>query len=90
MCMRKQVLKIGERIFNIGLVLTFIMSIAAAVLNGIEVEDKFDKQEDLLASGLVSGVLHLLTSWSLLLIIALIVYSLLEICHSLNKDNNES
>ena len=64
MRMRKWVLTIGERIFNIGLVLTFIMSIAAAILNGIEVKNKFDNQEDLLTSGLVAGVLHLLRQLS--------------------------
>ena len=80
MCPRKCVLKIGEKIFNILVILGLIGGLASAISSGLLVGGK---------DGLITGGLQLIISWSGTLIIALIVYSLLDIRRSLAKPDDE-
>lgn len=77
MCMRQKVLNIGEKIFNIMVIVAFIAGAASGVVSGIAVGGM---------AGIAAALIQVLLSWSGTLIIALIVYSLLDIRHSLNKN----
>lgn len=74
--MRQQVLNHGEKIFNLMVVIAFIAGAASGVVSGIAVGGM---------PGIAAALIQILLSWSGTLIIALIVYSLLDIRHSLNK-----
>ena len=76
MCMRKQVLKFGERVFNLMVVVAFIAGAASGIVSGIAVGGK---------AGIAAALIQILLSWSGTLIIALVVYSLLDIKHSLEQ-----
>ncbi len=76
MCMRKKFLTVGEKIFNIMVIVAFIAGAASGVVSGIAVGGK---------SGIAAAIIQILLSWSGTMIIALIVYSLLDIKDSLEK-----
>lgn len=79
MCMRKCILNIGGKIFNILVLLSFIAGIASAVEAGIMVGGK---------QGIIAALLQLIMFWGSTLIVSLVVYSLLDIRQSLccNKE----
>lgn len=76
MCMRKKFLDIGEKIFNVLVVLAFLAGAASGVFSGIAIGG---------ADGIAGGAIQILLSWSGTLIISLIVYALLDIRRSLDK-----
>ena len=77
MCMRKCFLKWGERIFNVLVVLGFIAGAGSGISTAIAIGG---------ASGWKVGGMQVLLSWSGTLIISLVIYSLLDIVHSVSKD----
>ena len=83
MCIRRCVLKIGEKIFHVLVLLGLIGGLASAINSGMMIGGR---------DGYISGGIQLIISWSGTLIIALIVYSLLDIhsslCHSQNDCHN--
>lgn len=74
MCIRKCVLHYGEKIFNILLILGFIAGAASGVTTATAVGGK---------QGWLAGAMEVILSWSGTLLIALVVYSLLDIRHTL-------
>lgn len=70
MCMRKLVLNVGEKVFNVLVVLGFIAGAASAIFSGISMGGSM---------GAISAVVQLVISWSGTLIVALVVYSLLTV-----------
>ena len=74
--MRKQFLNHAEKVFNVLVVIAFIAGAASGVFSGIAIGG---------GMGIVNGAIQVLLSWSGTLIIALIVYSLLDIRHSLEN-----
>ncbi|MFN7095912.1 MAG: hypothetical protein ACK4M7_11155 [Burkholderiales bacterium] len=83
--MRKQILNIGEKIFNVLVVVGFIAGIVSAIMSGMSVA----AAEASKSAAWLAGISQLVLSWSGTLIIALIVYALLDIHHSLNKHDNK-
>lgn len=81
MCMRTKVLNVGEKIFNVLVVLGFIAGAVSAVMSGMGVASTSGH----MGEGWLAGASQLLLSWSGTLIIALVVYSLLDIRHSACK-----
>jgi hypothetical protein len=80
MCMRKCFLKWGERIFNVLVVLGFIAGAGSGISTAMAIGGK---------QGWTTGGMQILLSWSGTLIISLVIYSLLDIHHSLSKDSTE-
>ena len=76
MCMRKKFLTIGEHVFNVMVVIAVIAGAASGVLSGIAIGG---------LNGIFSAALQIALSWSGTLIISLIVYTLLDIRHLLDK-----
>ena len=76
MCMRKTVLNVGEKIFHVIVILGFIAGAASAVTSGLAVGGM---------AGFLIAVPQLLLSWSGTLIVALIVYSLLDMRHIMSS-----
>ena len=76
MCMRKKFLDIGEKVFNVLVVLAFFAGAASGVFSGIAIGG---------VNGIAGGAIQILLSWSGTLIISLIVYALLDIRRSLDK-----
>jgi hypothetical protein len=76
MCMRKKILNVGEKIFNVMVIIAFVAGIASGIFSGIAIGG---------VAGIAAAALQVLLSWSGTLIIALIVYSLLDIRHSVEK-----
>ncbi len=74
--MRKQFLNHAEKVFNVLVVVAFIAGAASGVFSGVTIGG---------GMGIVDGVIQVILSWSGTLIIALIVYSLLDIRHSLEN-----
>jgi hypothetical protein len=81
MFMRKCFLKWGERIFNILVVLGFIAGAGSGISTAMAIGGK---------QGWTTGGMQILLSWSGTLIISLVIYSLLDIHHSVSKNSNES
>ncbi len=75
MCMRTSVLNIGEKIFHVVFVVGLVAGAASAVTSGLAVGG---------FAGLLVALPQLLLSWSGTLIVALIVYALLDIRHAAN------
>lgn len=80
MCMRKCILNFGEKVFNVLVVLGIIAGVASGIITGIAVGGR---------QGVLAGVIQLVLSWGCTLIISLIVYSLLDIRHSLECKTEE-
>lgn len=82
MCMRKCFLNFGEKIFNVLVVIGFIAGAASGIMSGMELGGR---------EGLLSALVQIVISWSGTLIISLIVYSLLDIRHTVtgNCDKNQ-
>ena len=74
--MRKHFLHYAEKVFNVLVVIAFIAGAVSGVFSGIAVGG---------GMGIVNGAVQVILSWSGTLIISLIVYSLLDIRHSLEK-----
>lgn len=74
--MRKQFLNYAEKVFNVLVVIAFIAGAVSGVFSGIAIGGSM---------GVLDGALQILLSWSGTLIIALVVYSLLDIRHSLEN-----
>lgn len=79
MCMRKIILNVGAKIFNVFVILFFLATTTSAIMAGRAIGGK---------PGLMTAISQTLMSWGLLLVIALIVYSLLDIRCALMKDND--
>lgn len=78
MCMRKKFLDIGEKIFNVLVVIAFFAGAVSGAFSGIAIGGM---------SGIAGAVLQILLSWSGTLIISIIVYALLDIRHLLEEKN---
>lgn len=76
MCMRKSVLKYGEKVFHVLVILGFVFGVVSAVLSGMQFGAN--------SMGAIAAVTQLVLSWSGTLIVALIVYALLD-AKNLNK-----
>ena len=74
--MRKHFLNYAEKVFHVLVVIAFIAGTTSGVFSGIAIGGRM---------GIVDGAIQVILSWSGTLIIALIVYSLLDICHSLKN-----
>ena len=74
MCVRKCILRIGEKIFHVLVFLGLIGGLASAINSGMTIGGK---------DGLIAGGIQLIISWSGTLIIALVVYSLLDISQNI-------
>ena len=74
--MRKQFLNYAEKVFNVLVVIAFIAGAASGVFSGVAIGGWM---------GALDGAIQVLLSWSGTLIIALVVYSLLDIRHSLEN-----
>ncbi len=74
MCIRKCALRIGEKVFHVLVLLGLIGGLASAINSGMMLGGR---------DGFMAGGIQLIISWSGTLIIALVVYSLLDIRHSL-------
>ncbi len=74
--MRKHFLHHAEKVFNVLVVIAFIAGAVSGIFSGIAVGGSM---------GIVNGAVQVILSWSGTLIISLIVYSLLDIRHSLEK-----
>jgi hypothetical protein len=74
--MRKQFLNYAEKVFNVLVIIAFVAGAASGVFSGIAIGGKM---------GILDGAIQILLSWSGTLIIGLIVYSLLDIRHSLEN-----
>jgi len=90
MCMRKCILDIGEKIFNFLVVIGFIAGAASAVMSGMAVASSDGGTK---SAAWLAGGAQLVLSWSGTLVIALVVYALLDIacslhCHSGNKEGH--
>ena len=85
MCIRRCILTIGEKIFHVLVLLGLLGGLASAVNSGMMIGGK---------DGFIAGGIQLIISWSGTIIIALIVYSLLDIrssltdCHKGVEGNN--
>ncbi|MCC2625697.1 MAG: hypothetical protein K0R14_1570 [Burkholderiales bacterium] len=77
MCMRRGFLCWGEKIFNVLVILGFIAGAVSGISTGMAIGGK---------QGWTTGGMQVLLSWSGTLIISLVVYSLLDIKHSVSKD----
>lgn len=86
MCMRKCFLRIGGRIFNLLVILGFFAGGISAVFSGIGASAPANGGT--IMEGWITGISQLILSWSGTLVIALIVYALLDIAESLNKCDN--
>ncbi len=82
MCMRKTVLNIGEKIFNFVVVIALILGVVSAVNTALITSMDGSKKD-----AIIGAVVQLLLSWSITLVVSLVVYSLLEIAHSLKNKN---
>lgn len=78
MCMRKCFLKWGEKIFNLLVILGFIAGAGSGISTAMAIGGK---------QGWITGGMQVLLSWSGTLIISLVIYSLLDISHSVAKDS---
>lgn len=74
MCMRNKVLTIGEKIFNVLIIVAILAGAASAVFANLPITT---------VGGMVAMLLQIILSWSGTLIVALIVYALLDIRHML-------
>lgn len=79
MCMRKCFLKWGEKIFNILVIIGFIAGAVSGVNGAMAIGDK---------QAWIAGGMQILLSWSGTLLISLVIYTLLDISHSLSKDKD--
>lgn len=77
--MRKKILDIGEKLFNVMVVIAFIAGATSGVFSGVAIGG---------LSGVAAAALQILLSWSGTLIVSIVVYSLLDIRHSLEKANS--
>lgn len=78
MCMRKVVLNVGEKLFNVFFIVSLIVGPYSAIMSGRSIGGR---------AGLVTSISQSLMSIGATLTVALVVYSLLEIRHKLSKDN---
>ncbi len=78
MCMRKVVLNVGEKLFNVFFIISLIMGPYSAIMSGRAIGGK---------NGVLTAISQSLMSIGVTLTIALVVYSLLDIRHKLSKDN---
>jgi hypothetical protein len=78
--MRKCFLKWGEKIFHLLVIVGFIAGAASGISTAIAIGSK---------QGWLTGGIQILLSWSGTLIISLIIYSLLDIHHSVAKNDSE-
>ncbi len=78
MSFRAKVLNIGEKIFTFIVIVAFIGGLISGVSTGMMLGG---------VSGIVSAIVQVFLSWSGTIVVALIVYSLLDIRHSLDKQH---
>lgn len=76
MCLRTKILNIGEKIFNFMIIVAFVGGAVSGISTGIMLGG---------VSGAVSAIVQILLSWSGTLVVAIIIYALLDIRQRLDK-----